>query len=116
MTSSDTDPSQTDHTFTYFTSLDGNATTSHLQCGTSLMSYESWMTKDWAFNISVLSCSSTTINIRFLINLETYFAKAKVHFIVIWRDGADNSNSGYYNMECIYGCKVVSTQVILRMI
>lgn len=111
MTSADTATSQTDHAFTYFTAMDGNASSATLQCGATLMSYESWMTKDFAFNISVQSCSSTATNIRFLLYEETYFAKAKVHFIVIWRDTNNNAVSGFYNMECIYGCTFSPTQV-----
>ena len=113
MTSADTLTSQTDHSFTYLTALDPNATA--LQCGTTLMSYESWMTKDFAFNISVQSCSDTNTTIRFLLYQETYFAKAKVHFIVIWQDGVNNAANGYYHMECIYGCKSSVKQVISLM-
>ena len=45
------------------------------------------MTDTFSFNISLISVSNTSISIRFLVLDNTFFTRAKVHYLVVWRPG-----------------------------
>ena len=84
-TSSDISTATTDHTTTFSTALAG--TDAEMKYGRSLMSYESWMTDAFSFNISMVSLTTTGITVRFLLLDNTFFTRAKVHYLVVWRSG-----------------------------
>ena len=50
------------------------------------MSYESWMTDTFSFNITLVSVSTTNVTVRFVVLDNTFFTKAKVHYMVVWRN------------------------------
>jgi hypothetical protein len=104
MTADDTSTNITDTAFSYFTPITGGTNISQLQYGLSLISYESWMTDTFSINITMVTCTFTGATVRFTVLDNTFFTSAKVHYLVIWTAATDNSNSGYYNMEVIYGC------------
>lgn len=104
MTAENTNTSMTDITFPYFTQILGGTNLSQLQYGLSLISYESWMTDTFSFNVTMVSCNYTAATIRFNVLENTFFTQAKVHYMVLWLASTDNANNGYYNMEVIYGC------------
>lgn len=119
----------TDQTGYFFNNIT-NATVSDLQYGLSLSSYESWMTDTFSFNITLVELTTYNITVRFLVLDNTYFTKAKVHYIVIWRNSTFSYNfpfsplpgvspttpipstSNYVNIEVLYGCKAEVMQVI----
>ena len=87
------------------------------------MSYESWMTDTFSFNISMVSLSNTSITIRFLVLQNTFFTRAKVHYIVVWRAGTFPNDfltqpnpptipNTYNDIDVVFGCKYVLIQVI----
>jgi hypothetical protein len=116
MTAEDTSTTITDTTFTYSNPINFGLATTDLKYGLSLISYESWMTDTFSFNITMLpTISSTGATIRFTVLDNTFFTMAKVHYLVIWRSSGDVGPTGAsvrYNMEVIYGCNFSVIQVI----
>jgi hypothetical protein len=106
MTSEDTSPTITDTSFNYYQSITGSTDVTQLRYGISLISYESWMTDTFSFNISMVNCTYTGAKIRFQVLDNTFFTKVKVHYIVIWAlsPNIGTGASALYNMEIIYGC------------
>lgn len=70
------------------------------------------MTDTFSFNISMLNLTFNGAIIRFLVLDNTFFTKAKVHYLVIWRSSADIGPAANYNMEVIYGCNYQIIKVI----
>jgi hypothetical protein len=113
-TSSVVDPADTDQTYEYLSDIaDSNG--NNLKPGVSLMSYQSWMTNTFSFNITVVNVTISNITVRFLVLDNTFFTKAKAHFIVIWREGNSSNEKftgapptvpvTYNNIDVAYGCK-----------
>jgi hypothetical protein len=90
MTSEDTNPNITDQPVTFLNPMTG-AATSDLKAGVSLMSYESWMTDTFSYNITVTNYDLTGLNIRFRVLGNTFFSSAKVHYIVLWRTNSPDN-------------------------
>jgi hypothetical protein len=98
MTSEDTNPSITDQTISFINPISSTAA-GNLKAGVSLMSYESWMTDTFSYNITFTSFDYTGITVRFQVLGNTFFSSAKVHYIVLWRTSSpDNGPSGTYNL------------------
>jgi hypothetical protein len=121
-TSSDTSTNITDKTITFATPI---ATTNMatLKYGLSLMSYESWMTDTFSFNLSMVSYSNSSVTVRFTVLDNTFFTKAKVHYLVVWRPGTfpntqrtnpvppSTAPTTYNNIDVRFGCISVITEV-----
>jgi hypothetical protein len=87
-----------------------------LKYGLSLMSYESWMTDVFSFNISLVDLTNSSITVRFLVLGNTFFTKAKTHYLVVWRPGGFPNNAlpgsppinasiaAYNNIDVVFGC------------
>jgi hypothetical protein len=111
-TSADTSTTTTDHTSTFDTPLTANA---NLKYGLSLMSYESWMTDTFSFNISMVDYSNTSVTVRFLVLDNTFFTRAKVHYIIVWWPGTYPNDylssppvlppNTYNCIDVLFGCK-----------
>jgi len=109
MTSEDYSPSVSDKTADFIAPMSAAAVTSDLRYGLSLMSYESWMTDTFSFNISMLSYNYQRVKVRFQVIDNTFFSKAKIHFIIVWRANSFDNNplspsTQLYNMDVLHGC------------
>jgi hypothetical protein len=91
------------------------------------------MTDTFSFNITLVAVTNTNITIRFLVLDNTFFTRAKVHYLVLWNDRTDGMNGEfsvrpppdvpdpsttfypylqtYHNIEVLYGCTLPSTKV-----
>lgn len=109
MTAEDSSTTITDIAFTYYSSFPATANQNDLQYGLSLISFESWMTDTFSFNITMVSMTTTGATVRYNVLDNTFFTMAKVHYLVIWRNANDIVRAGAtgprYNMEVVYGCK-----------
>ena len=45
------------------------------------------MTDTFSFNVSLVTVSDTAITVKFEVLDNTFFTKAKVHYMVVWRPG-----------------------------
>lgn len=84
------------------------------------------MTDTFSFNISLIDVTNSSISVRFVVLDNTFFTKAKVHYIVVWRPNAfpnnalavsppvDPSSAGgaYNNFDVGFGCTFFFTKVI----
>lgn len=110
-TSANTAISETDHTSTFDSPL---PVASNLKYGLSLMSYESWMTDTFSFNISMVSYSNISVTVRFVVLDNTFFTRAKVHYIIVWFPSAFPNNNlplappvspnTYNYIDVLFGC------------
>lgn len=88
------------------------------------MSYESWMTDTFSFNISMVALSNTSITVRFLVLDNTFFSKAKSHYLVVWRPGGfpnsaipssppiDPSTAAYNDVDVVFGCYLTANLLV----
>lgn len=51
------------------------------------------MTDTFSFNITMVSLTISNITVRFLVLDNTFFTRAKVQYIVVWRNPAAAMNS-----------------------
>jgi hypothetical protein len=60
------------------------------------------MTDTFSFNISLINVLRSSATLKFLVLDNTFFTKAKVHYIVIWRGsaniGATANGAHYYDI------------------
>ena len=61
------------------------------------------MTDTFSFNVTMVTYSYTGAVVRFTVLDNTFFTKAKIHYMMIWRGGPVGSTwngavGGYYNM------------------
>lgn len=59
------------------------------------------MTDTFSFNVTMVTYSYTGAVVRFTVLDNTFFTKAKIHYMVIWRGAVAstlNGPTGYYNM------------------
>lgn len=107
MTAEDTSTNSTQHTFVYDSLISTGTNVSQLQYGLSLISYESWMTDTFSFNATMVALSYSGATVSFVVLDNTFFSKAKLHYIVIWSASLENGKAltKDYFMEVIYGCK-----------
>ena len=54
------------------------------------------MTDTFSFNITLVAVSNTDITVRFLVLENTFFTRAKVHYLVVWNNKAIGKN-GYFS-------------------
>ena len=78
------------------------------------------MTDTFSFNITLVAVSNTDITVRFLVLENTFFTRAKVHYLVVWNNTAIGKNGffspypppspptsspqAYNYIEVLYGC------------
>lgn len=115
MTAEDISTNITDISVVFINAITG-AATADLKTGISLISYESWMTDTFSYNVSVVTHSNTGITVRFNVLDNTFFSKAKAHYIVVWRANSNDNHVGATNhthdLDVLYGCKYILTQAI----
>ncbi len=73
----------------YSNPINNGSNTTDLQHGISLISYESWMTDTFSFNITLENITFSGADVRFQVLDNTFMTKAKIHYIVIWSKGPD---------------------------
>lgn len=93
-----TDPSVTlNQTFNNAITLNGGDT---IRYGLSLISYESWMTDEFSFNISMVTFSSALVSVNFEVIGNTFFSKARAHYIINRRPQT------LISMDVHFGCNL----------
>ena len=85
MTAQDTNTTLTDSTDT-FAQIPSLNDSTLMEYGLSLISYQSWITNTFSFNITLVDIQLTYITVRFTVLDNTFFTQAKVHYLLIWRD------------------------------
>lgn len=79
------------------------------------------MTDTFAFNISLVDLSNSSITVRFQVLTNTFFSKAKTHYLVVWRPGGfpnsalpasppvNASTGAYNNVDVAFGCYLTAS-------